>query len=264
MFDISEEEYTSAIEAPVFTCLNHESTWLNQIDLIACKEKLSELVMMAVKTQKSENTTEQNLNALLDSFYSEWAFSGTSQKVPLSLLNSVAYTLHYRTGSTISLGMILTYVMEQLGFDVEMLVFENDIQVLLEISQGEGFLIDPCSGSQRWYIKPENDSENSLDNAFQQLFEEDVEKLFLAHQKWAFISEKRYGEAFKCVEKLMHLTDGDPYELRDRGYLLQNLNCDELAKKDFEKFIEECPDDPSIELLQSQIEEMDKHLRTIH
>ena len=62
----------------------------------------------------------------------------------------------------------------------------------------------------------------------------------------------------------MVLTDGDPYELRDRGYLLHNLNCDELAIKDFEKFIEECPDDPSIDVLQSQIEEMDSHFRTIH
>ncbi|ATD00969.1 MULTISPECIES: tetratricopeptide repeat protein [Pseudoalteromonas] len=264
MFDISEEEYTAAIEAPVFTCLNHESSWLAKFDYALCRDKLSELVLMAVKTQKSENTIEQNLNSLLDSFYSDFAFSGTSQKVPMSLLNSVAYALNYRTGSTISLGMILTYVMEQLGFDVEMLVFENDIQVLLEVSQGEGYLIDPCSGGQRWYIKPENDDENSLDNAFQQLFEDDVVKLFLAHQKWAFISEKRYGEAFKCVEKLMVLTDGDPYELRDRGYLLHNLNCDELAIKDFEKFIEECPDDPSIDVLQSQIEEMDSHFRTIH
>ena len=55
----------------------------------------------------------------------------------------------------------------------------------------------------------------------------------------------------------MVITDSDPYEIRDRGYLLQNLKCDELAIKDFETFIEECPDDPSIEVLQSQIEEMD-------
>ena len=264
MFDISEEDYTAAIVAPVITCLSHESSWLPKFDYSACRERLSELVLMAVKTQRTGQTVEQNLNALLDNFYSDWAFSGTSQKVPMSLLNSVSYALNYRTGSSVSLGMILTYVMEQLGFDVELLVFENDIQVLLEVSQGEGFLIDPCSGGQRWYIKPENDEENTLDTAFQQLFEEDVEKLFLAHQKWAFISEKRYGEAFKCVEKLMVLTDGDPYELRDRGYLLQNLNCDELAVKDFEKFMEECPDDPSIEVLQSQIEEMVPSLRIIH
>ena len=144
----------------------------------------------------------KTLNALLDNFYGDWAFSGTSQKVPVSMLNSVAYTLHYRTGSNISLGMILIHVMEQLGFDVELMVFENDIQVLLKSAPVEGFLIDPCSGGQRWYIKPENDSDEQLEDAFQQLFDEDLEKLFFGSQKWAFISEKKYGDAFRCVEKI--------------------------------------------------------------
>lgn len=264
MFDISEEEYSHAIIAPVLTCIEHELTWLNKASYQECKERLSMLVMRAVKTQKSTNTFEENLNALLDSFYSEWAFSGTSQKVPTSLLNSVVYTLHYHTGSSISLSMILAYLFEQLGYDAEIVIFENDIQVQIEVSQDEGYLIDPTSGGQRWYIKPENDKEHALHSAFETLYEEDVTKVFLAHQKWAFIAEKRYGEAFKCVQKLMDLTDGDPYELRDRGYLLQNLNCTELAIKDFEKFIEQCPDDPSIDVLQAQLDEMEPNHRVIH
>jgi regulator of sirC expression with transglutaminase-like and TPR domain len=264
MFDDAEQDYENIQVDPLFICLNHEFSWLRQFDYVSCEEKLSELVTMAIDTQNSRSSIEQNLNSLLDSFYSDWAFSGTSQKVPISFLNSVAYTLHCRTGSNISLGMILIHVMEQLGFDVELMVFENDIQVLLKVSPVEGYLIDPCSGAQRWYITPENDSDDQLEDAFQQLFDDDLEKLFLAHQKWAFISEKKYGEAFRCVEKLMVLTDSDPYEIRDRGYLLQNLKCDELAIKDFETFIEECPDDPSIELIQSQIEEMDMPVRIIH
>ena len=139
MFEVEEQDCEVTPLSPLYTCLNHEFSWLRQFDFISCEEKLSELVAMAIDTQNNRSSIEQNLNSLLDSFYSDWAFSGTSQKVPVSMLNSIAYTLHYRTGSNISIGLILVHIMEQLGLDVELMVFENDIQVLLKVSSVEGY-----------------------------------------------------------------------------------------------------------------------------
>ena len=89
-------------------------------------------------------------------------------------------------------------------------------------------------------------------------------KLFLAQQKWSFISENKFGHALTCVEMLMELIGDDPYERRDRGYLLNQLDCPKMARDDLQFFVDECPDDPAIEIIQHQIEELEDNNKTHH
>jgi regulator of sirC expression with transglutaminase-like and TPR domain len=63
---------------------------------------------------------------------------------------------------------------------------------------------------------------------------------------------------------LMQHDEEDPYERRDRGYILQHLERNDLAKDDLNYFVEECPEDPTIELVQSQISELEENSKTYH
>lgn len=264
MSDICDTEFEMAHLAPIHLCLKHEVQWSNEYDYDLCIQRLNELVELAKNTQVQGASVEDNVNHLLDAFYTQWAFSGTGNDIAPSKLNSIAYALSFHTGNPIPMAIIISYLFQQLDLSADVIFFEGEVAVQIEASRVEGFIIEPCSGQQRWYIQPENDPENELHSAFQLIDGEDLLKMFLGHQKWAFIGEKKYFAAFKCVEQLMALIGDDPYERRDRGYLLQQLNCDEMAKSDLEFFITECPDDPSIELVQHQLEELESSHNTLH
>lgn len=53
---------------------------------------------------------------------------------------------------------------------------------------------------------------------------------------------------------LLAISPNDPYEIRDRGYVLEELDCQHAAVDDYQYFVEQCPDDPSAQLLRLQIE----------
>ena len=50
------------------------------------------------------------------------------------------------------------------------------------------------------------------------------------------LDEGLYVEALKCVECLMELLPEDPYERRDRGLVLNQLDCEAWAKGRFGLF----------------------------
>jgi len=261
-FDDHEQDYDQL--DPIHACLKAELRWLAITDVRKYLNILNEFVIEAEKVVSSCITKHDILDTLVDHFYSDWAFSGTSQRIEESKLNSLSYSLIYRTGSDLSLALILKHVLNQLKFDVCIVVFETSLMVNVKMSQDEGYLIDPASGQQSWYLKPENLSVEDNADSFQIVPEDNLYKLFLAHQKWAFISENKNYQALNCIELLMLITGDDPYERRDRGYLLRNINCSEMAREDLEYFISECPDDPAIELIQHQLEEMENNINTIH
>jgi regulator of sirC expression with transglutaminase-like and TPR domain len=56
----------------------------------------------------------------------------------------------------------------------------------------------------------------------------------------------------------------DPYEIRDRGFIYQQLDCHQVALTDYQFFIDQCPDDPAAELLKNQVSAMSNTQVTLH
>ena len=261
-FDDHEQDYDQL--DPIHACLKAELRWLAITDVRKYLDILNDFVIEAKEIVSSCKTKHDALDTLVDHFYSDWAFSGTSQRIEETKLNSLSYSLVYRTGTDLPLALILKHILYQLEFDVCIAVFDSSLMLNVKMSQDEGYLIEPASGQQSWYLKPENLSPEDSADSFQIVPEDNLYKLFLAHQKWAFISENKHYQALNCIELLMTITGDDPYERRDRGYLLKNINCSQMAREDLEFFISECPDDPAIELIQHQLEEMENTINTIH
>ena len=72
--------------------------------------------------------------------------------------------------------------------------------------------------------------------------------------------------ALLCSDILLRLDPENAYEVRDRGFLFQQLDCFQLACNDFTYFIEQCPKDPIVSLLEQQIKRMneEKNTQTVH
>ncbi|MGB0946318.1 MAG: tetratricopeptide repeat protein [Pseudoalteromonas marina] len=261
-----DDAYDDFTPAAIYRCIKAESKWDPQLDLTAAFDVLADFEKQINALCIVVPDYHDRLDKLLDTFYSTWLFSASSLKVPEHKLNSLSYTLTMRSGSPTTLAILLCHFLQQANLDASMSLNQGDIGVHIAMSDEEGYLVEPSSGQQSWYIIPENadEAEGQEQEPLELIFDDEVYKLFLAQQKWSFISENKFGHALTCVEMLMELIGDDPYERRDRGYLLNQLDCPKMARDDLQFFVDECPDDPAIEIIQHQIEELEDNNKTHH
>ncbi|NOU52524.1 tetratricopeptide repeat protein [Pseudoalteromonas sp. JBTF-M23] len=267
MTDIWFEEQDGSADyipqEPLLRCIRAELHWDAQAKLEDSFCQLAELEHQVDQLCNQYSQIHQRLDKLLDAFYTQWLFSGSDQDVAEYLLNSVCYTLKMRSGSPTALALVLSHLLQRGGFDAQMALSQGEVMVHVAISNDEGYLIDPNSGQQSWYITPENEKEKQ-EEPLELVLGDEAVKLYLAQQKWAFIAVDKFSHALSCVELLMDLIGDDPYERRDRGYLLNQLNCPKMAKEDLQFFVDECPDDPAIEIIEHQIAELADHNNILH
>ncbi|CAM4119888.1 tetratricopeptide repeat protein [Pseudoalteromonas ostreae] len=261
-----DEAFDTFVPQALYRCISAEAKWDPQVDLSDSFATLSDFENQVTELCQQYPDIHDRFDALVDMFFTQWLFSVSSLKVPEYTLNSFSYMLSMRSGSETTLGILLCHLLNHAGFDANVTINNSEINVHVAISDEEGYLLEPSSGQQSWYIIPENASEENGDEQepLELIFDEEVYKLYLAQQKWAFISSNKFGHALSCVEMLMELIGDDPYERRDRGYLLNQLDCPKMARDDLQFFIDECPDDPAIDIIQHQLEELEDNHKTHH
>lgn len=74
--------------------------------------------------------------------------------------------------------------------------------------------------------------------------------------KNSLINELMFDKALTCVDLLLALRPDDPFERRDRGFLLHQLDCFKVAYDDYQFFVKECPKDPAAQLLKLQLDQI--------
>ena len=261
-----DEAFDTFAPQALYRCISAQAQWDPQADLSDSFAILSDFEAQVTELCQQHTDIHDRFDALVDMFFTQWLFSVSSLKVPEYTLNSFSYMLSMRSGSETTLAILLCHLLNHADFDANVTINNGEINVHIAISDEEGYILEPSSGQQSWYIIPENASEENGDEQepLELIFEEEVYKLYLAQQKWAFISNNKFGHALSCVEMLMELIGDDPYERRDRGYLLNQLDCPKMARDDLQFFIDECPDDPAIEIIQHQLEELEDNHKTHH
>ena len=66
------------------------------------------------------------------------------------------------------------------------------------------------------------------------------------------------------IGTLLQFNPEDPYEIRDRGLIYAQLDCEHVALNDLNYFVEQCPEDPISEMIRAQINAIaHKHI-TLH
>lgn len=208
----------------------------------------------------------EQLNDALDYFYLDLTFSSTSQEVPQSMLNSLCYVVRFHTGESLSMSILLNHVLNLLGFDCSAVVIDRELMLKVTLSQELFVIVDALSGEQHTHKLKQTDSvlPNRQALEYQMLESGSLLQLYLTQQKMAFTQELHFDKALYCIEMLMQTTPDDPYQRRDRGFVLHQLDCFEHARNDFEFFIDQCPEDPAAQLLKMQLEEFDGPQNTVH
>jgi regulator of sirC expression with transglutaminase-like and TPR domain len=208
---------------------------------------------------------EAAFRRLIKYFYVDLAFSDNQQNYfscQYSLLNQV---LDYRTGIPVSLAIVFQSIAGHLGFDVKGINFPGHFLLRYQVNPDRVLYIDPSNGKflnlsdlEHLYfnILSEIDDERMPIEALQEASCGETVVRLLHNLKASYINEKKYQKALCTVELLVTLCPEDPYERRDRGFLLHQLECTQVAIADYQYFIRQCPKDPASQLLEAQVRQL--------
>lgn len=234
-------------------------------------EELNRLLREAELTLVNERHEQSRFESLLRLFYSEWGFKGDHDSYFHSSNGFVDQVLERRRGIPVSLGAILLYFGRKLGFRMQGIAFPTQFVVRIDWQNGESQYLNPFNGEyvtthtlRAWLV--------GHDGPLAAIKPEDLEVTdhatvigrWLALLKSALLREENYTLALRCTDLALTFVPDDPYEIRDRGFIYQQLECHQIALTDYQYFIDQCPEDPAAELLKTQVNIMGRKEVVLH
>ncbi|MDW6093556.1 SirB1 family protein [Vibrio rhizosphaerae] len=232
------------------------------------------LVKMTREAEASLDTgadPKTRLAAFLQLFYQTWGFAGDHEAYFESRNAFIDQVLEHRKGIPVSLGALLLYFSNRLGFPLKPVMFPTQFLIQIAWPDEEPVYLNPFSGEyvskhtlQAWLIGNKGPLAKLKPKHLQVSDHPTIIGRWLALLKSALMREERYTLALKCTNLALTFVPDDPYEIRDRGFIYQQLECHQVALSDYQYFIEHCPDDPAAELLKNQVNLLRSNAVTIH
>jgi regulator of sirC expression with transglutaminase-like and TPR domain len=234
-------------------------------------DELERLLSLAREEISELQPQDGQLEKLLELFYGEWGFKDTRGVYRLSDALWLDKVLQNRQGSAVSLGAILLWIAGHLDIPLMPVIFPTQLILRAEWMDGEIWLINPFNGDtldehtlEVWLkgnISPVaelfNEDLDEADNA-------EVIRKLLDTLKSALMEEQQMELALRASEALLQFNPEDPYEIRDRGLIYAQLECDHVALSDLSYFVEQCPEDPISEMIRAQINTIAHKQITLH
>lgn len=212
---------------------------------------------------------EERIHQLLHLVYKEWGFHCYYEDyfhTENLLLNQV---IKKRRGMPVSLGAVVLYLASVLDLPLYPVNFPTQLVLRAEMKQPNGAtkvrFINPWNGEfisiemlNKWMegeigfgmeVTPD-----LLRRAEPQELLERIETVF----KMALTREGKYEETLRLIEYRLAMSPEDPYEIRDRGMVLASMDCYQAALEDINYFIDQCPEDPSAEILKMEVKGLEQ------
>jgi len=229
-----------------------------------CERQFEELVSQILAHLSHCNDDKQTrIIALVEFFYSELLFSDDQQMEYSSRNNLINQVLAYRTGDTLPIAIVFCELAKRAGFSATGVNFPGHFLIRIEYSNNHAFFLDPLTGKflscqqlERYYLSLLDSAEDPVmpSETLEPASTVEVAIKLLQDIKTAFLYEDNLAFALETIELLIVLNPDDPYERRDRGFLLQQLECPQMAKLDYQYFINHCPQDPDAQILKTQMQ----------
>ncbi|TCI02982.1 tetratricopeptide repeat protein [Corallincola luteus] len=209
------------------------------------------------------DSMDARLAAFHEYLYQELKFRPQAENCLSPDNGLVDRVIEQSAGSPIVMSMLYLYLLQYSEIPCAIVEYPGAVLVRIDDQQLGYRYIDATDGRELRFAEMEarlrgirGDLARLSDDMLQPIDEDQALSRLLLGLKAALIREERFAEALICCEQLLTLNQDDPFEVRDRGFLLQQLQCFPLALKDFEFFLQKCPDDPSAPLLKTQMRQM--------
>lgn len=235
------------------------------------KGRLAILSRDASERLADEQDVEGRLAGLLKLFYQEWKFKGDFEQYFSAENTFIEKVLRRRKGIPISLGAILLYLANQLDIPLKPVGFPTQLILKVDWPHREPEYINPFDGEflsarmlHGWLIGKDGPNVQLEAAHLEVSGHAALMGRWLAVMKNALLREEEFLMALRCSEIALAMNPEDPYEIRDRGFIFQQLDCDWVAAEDYEYFIEHCPDDPAADLLKLQVKVLTEQAPVFH
>ena len=230
---------------------------------------LAELRQQAAQWVNAEEEAER-IEQLRTAFFGELGFHGDQEhffQPENCLLDRV---LAKRSGIPVTLGILLIHLARFLAIPAEGICFPGHFMVRLGRGK-QARVLDPFSGDYLTRAQLELRLRGSLgdlarlaEKHLRAADQREILERLLNVCKGAQVQAGDLLLALRCSELLLCLNPEDPYEVRDRGLLYEQLECEPWAAEDLSYFIEQCPADPVVGLLKEQLAHLDDRAPTLH
>ena len=240
------------------------------LDVSAYLARLDQLAQEAAPRLEGLTSDAERVGRLNRFLFLDEGFSGNRSDYydpRNSYLNDV---LDRRAGIPITLSLVYIAVGRRLGLHLEGIGFPGHFLVKC---RGEGeIIIDPFLGST---LSLEDCQERleSLAGESVPLQPElhlrsagarEILTRMLGNLKQIFVQRQDWDRALDCCERTLILFPDAPQELRDRGLVLEQIDCFHAAASDLDRFLELAPDDPSAPGIRARRQALEHRLGQLH
>ncbi len=235
------------------------------------QEQLASLVAEACRYVSDEQDADMQLEKLLELFYRQWGFGGASGVYNLSDALWLDKVLKTRQGTAVSLGVILLHIAQSLDIPLMPVIFPTQLILRADWIDGVMWLINPFNGEmldthtlEVWLKGNISPTAKLYDDDLEEAKTINVMRKMLDTMKAALMEEKQMELALGVSQVLLQIDPDDPYEIRDRGLIYAQLECEHIALDDLTYFVEQCPEDPVSEMIKVQIHSIEQKQVTLH
>jgi regulator of sirC expression with transglutaminase-like and TPR domain len=184
-----------------------------------------------------------------------------------SYLNEV---LDRRSGIPITLSLVYIAVGRRLGLRVEGIGFpghflvkwRGEQELIIDAFQGETLSLEDCqdrlasAAGQSVALHPELHLRTAGAH--------EILTRLLGNLKQIFVQRQDWNRALDCCERTLLVCPDAPHELRDRGLVLEQIDCFHAAAADLDRFLELAPDDPSAPGVRARRRALEQRLGQLH
>jgi len=224
----------------------------------AVQSDLDDLVAYCQAETDATTDPVERAEVLINALFVDQLFIDHQQQNWPVISYQTSSALAHRLISPILKAVLIAYVANACDCQTDIVFVPEKAMLRIVCDDNYAIIFDPVTGeSLNWHELDVRMNELSGDPFEITLDRMKQESLVLEHitsLKAAFIREQAYDLALKCVDMLLALNPNDPFERRDRGFLLHQLDCFKVAYDDYQYFVEQCPKDPAAQLLKLQLE----------
>lgn len=197
---------------------------------------------------------------LINELFVEYMFIDKHKSLWPVISFQIETAINYRLLSPALKAVTLQYIIESCGFEADIIYVPDNTMIRISCDDHYAIIFDPINGeSIDWHQLDDRMDDIEGDPSEIELLPIDQTVLIIKHLtslKNSLIKESAFNQALKCVDLLIELRPEDPFERRDRGFLLHQLDCFKVAYDDYQYFVEQCPKDPAAQLLKIQLEKI--------
>jgi len=227
---------------------------------VAVQSELDELVAYCQSETDEVKEPIDRAEVLINALFVDQLFIDSQQQNWPVISHQLSSALAHKLISPILKAVLIAYVANACDCKTDIVFVPEQAMIRIICDDNYAIIFDPVTGeSLNWHELDVRMNEMAGDPFEITLDIMKQESLVLEHitsLKAAFIREQAYDNALTCVDMLLALNPNDPFERRDRGFLLHQLDCFKVAYDDYQYFVEQCPKDPAAQLLKLELDKI--------